>query len=210
MKNALRTLLLLGPLAVGSIAPAQSDLLSQVIGTHKLSPIEAAAAIVIGDALGINVESLVQTQRTTNTSFGTLGPAMVISRNTGQSLDYVLQNKPKGEGWGNVAKRLGMHPGAFNQMRAKGGTFENQVWMNMLHSKYQFPESEYSRVKRQGLTDLETVLAVVRSEGRRDSLNRAVKDIVDGKPRASAQKRDMGKAGTSAGVGKGRGRGGSL
>jgi hypothetical protein len=181
--------------------------LSRVIGDHRLSPLEAAAAIVIGDALGINVESLVQTQRTTNTSFGTLGPAMVISRDTGQSLDYVLQNKPKGEGWGNVAKRLGMHPGAFNKMRAKGGTFENQVWMNMLHSKYQFPESEYSRVKRQGLTDLETVLAVVKSEGRRDPLNRAVKDIVANKKKVSAQKRNMGGAGSKAGVGKGRGGG---
>ena len=207
MKNALRTLSLLGSLAVGSIAPAQSDLLSRVMGDHRLSPLEAAAAIVIGDALGINIESLVQTQRTTNTSFGTLGPAMVISRDTGQSLDYVLQNKPKGEGWGNVAKRLGMHPGAFNKMRAKGGTFENQVWMNMLHSKYQFPESEYSRVKRQGLTDLETVLAVVRSEGKRDPLNRAVKDTVASKKKVSANKHNMGSAATKAGVGKGKGGG---
>jgi hypothetical protein len=205
MKHGLRTIVLAGLLAMGTVAPAQTTLLAKVTTDHKLTPLEAAAAIVIGDALGFKVDALVMSHKSSNDSFAILGPAIVISKNTGHSLDYVLKNKPKGEGWGNVAKKLGMHPGTFNKMRAKGGSFENQCWMNMLYTKYRFPESEYVRVQKQGLSDLEIVLAVVKSEGKRDPLDKYVKEIVAAKPKGSNPPA-AGKG--AAGGGKGKGKGG--
>lgn len=203
MRSRLGLLVVVSVLAVGS-ANAQTTILAKVTTDHKLTPLEAAAAIVIGDALGLKVDALVMSSKSYNDSFAVIGPALVISQSTGRSLQDVMANKPKGEGWGNVAKRLGMHPGTFNKMRAKNGSFENQCWMNMLHTKYKFPESEYLRVQKEGLTDLEIVLAVVKSEGKRDPLDKAVKEIVD----AKAKEAEAEKSGAKGGKGGGKGNGG--
>jgi hypothetical protein len=198
MKKALAVLACLG--AVGA-ASAQTTILAKIQTDYKLSPLEAAAAIVIGDALGLKVDALVMTSRSTKESFGVLGPAMVIDRHCDRDLNYILKNKPKGQGWGNVAKSLGMHPGDFNKMRAQGGSFESMCWMNMLHTKYKFPERDYARAQRQGLSDLEIVLAVVRSAGKVTVFDKEVKVIVDSKkPKTSAKPPAKGK-------GKGGGKG---
>lgn len=198
MRKALAILACLG--VVGA-ANAQTTILAKIQTDYKLSPLEAAAAIVIGDALGLKVDALVMTSRNTRESFGVLGPAMVIDRHCDRDLNYILKNKPKGQGWGNVAKSLGMHPGDFNKMRVKGGSFESMCWMNMLHTKYRFPERDYVRAQRQGLSDLEIVLAVVRSAGKVTVFDKEVKVIVDSKkPKTSAKPPAKGK-------GKGGGKG---
>jgi hypothetical protein len=209
MRNGLRTLVVLASCAAFAACNAQSTILAKVTTDHKLTPLEAAAAIVIGDALGFKVDALVMSSKSYNESFVAIGPALMISQYTGHPLDHVLANKPKGEGWGNVAKKLGMHPGTFNKMRAKNGSFEDQCWMNMLYSKYKFPESEYLRVQKQGLSYLEIVLAVVKSEGKKEPLDKAVKEILAAKPKPAELAKGGGKAGgKGSGGGKGGGKGG--
>jgi hypothetical protein len=99
-----------------------------------------------------------------------------------------------------------MHPGTFNKMRAKNGSFEDQCWMNMLYTKYKFPETEYLRVQKQGLNHLEIVLAVVKSEGKKDPLDKAVAEIIAGRPKETASPGKGG--GNKGGGGKGGGKGG--
>jgi hypothetical protein len=196
------TLAVLTCLGVFASASAQTTILAKIQTDYKLSPLEAAAAIVIGDALGLKVDALVMTSRNTKESFGVLGPAMVIDRHCDRDLNYILKNKPKGQGWGNVAKSMGMHPGDFNKMRAQGGSFESMCWMNMLHTKYKFPERDYARAQKQGLSDLEIVLAVVRSAGKVTVFDKEVKVIVDSKkPKTTAKPPAKGKG---KGGGKGR------
>ena len=196
----IKTLAVFACLAGSGIANAQTTILAKVSTDHKITPIEAAAAIVIGSALGMKVDALVLTSRNTNTSIGLLGPALVISQSTHRRLSDVLHDKPKGEGWGNVAKRMGMHPGDFNKMRVKGGSFESMCWQNMLYTKYRFPAKEYLRVQQQGLTDNEIVLAVVQSQGKRAPLDRAVLTIKNQKAKAKGKGK-----GNSGGHGGGHG-----
>jgi hypothetical protein len=202
MNNGWKALVALGCLAGPATASAQTTILAKVQTDHKLTALEAAAAIVIGDALGLKVDVLVRTSRDTKESFGVLGPAIVISRNSGHDLGHVLKNKPKGEGWGNVAKRLGMHPGDFNKMRVQGGSFEAMCWMNMLNTKYRFPQKDYERAQKSGLSDLEIVLAVVMANGKPADFDKAMKDVV-----ASRPKKESAPAKSNAG-GQGKGRGG--
>lgn len=206
MRHALRASVAIACLDFAGAANAQTTILAKIQTDHKLSPLEAAAAIVIGDALGLKVDALVMTSRNTKESFGILGPAIVISRNSGHDLNHVLKNKPKGEGWGNVAKRMGMHPGDFNKMRVQGGTFESMCWMNMLSTKYRFPQKDYERAQKQGLSDLEIVLAVVMADGKVANFDKTMKDVVASRPKkdAAPPKKDAG------GPGKGKGKGGGI
>jgi hypothetical protein len=206
MTNISRVAAVLVCMASVGVANAQTTILAKVQTDHSLTPLEAAAAIVIGSALGMKVDALVMTSRNTHESFGVLGPALVISRNCDHDLNYVLKHKPKGQGWGNVAKSMGMHPGDFNKMRVQGGTFESMCWMNMLYSKYRFPQKDYARAQKQGLSDMEIVLAVVMSEGKPTAFDKAMKDVVAKRPKKTAPAA-VGKAkGKSTGGGKGGGR----
>ncbi len=183
MRNRHRAIAVFACLAVSGISSAQTTVLAKVQTDHKLTPIEAAAAIVIGGALGIKVDALVVTSRNTRESFGVLGPALVISRNCDHDLSYVLKHKPKGQGWGNVAKNMGMHPGDFNKMRVQGGSFDSMCWKNMLNTKYRFPQKDYDRAQKQGLSDMEIVLAVVMSDGKLTAFDKAMKDVVAKRPK---------------------------
>jgi hypothetical protein len=202
MNNVFKSGLVALCLASAGAANAQTTILAKVQTAHDLRPLEAAAAIVIGDALGLKLDYLVMTSRNTKESFGVLGPAIVISRNCDHDLNYVLRNKPKGEGWGNVAKKMGMHPGTFNKMRVQGGSFESMCWMNMLNTKYRFPQKDYERAQKQGLSDLEIVLAVVKADGKAASFDKAMKEVVASRPKKA------GGPPSNAGGGKGRGKGG--
>ena len=206
MKHGFKPLAVCACLAVTGIASAQTTILAKVQTDHNLTPLEAAAAIVIGDALGLKVDYLAMTTRNTKESFAVLGPALVISRNTDRDLSYVLKNKPKGEGWGNVAKKMGMHPGDFNKMRVQGGSFESMCWMNFLWSKYRFSEKEYLRLSKSGMSELEIVLAVVKCEGKSAGLDKAAKEVVAARPKNGAPATSgPGKSGGKGG-GKGGGR----
>ncbi len=185
--------------AMGS-ASAQTSVLSKIQTDYKLSPIEAAAAVVIADALGIKINALVTTSRNTREPFSVLGPALVISRNSDRDLAYVLKHKPKGQGWGNVAKNMGMHPGTFNKMRVQGGSFDSMCWKNMVNTKYNFPEKDYDRARKQGLSDMEVVLAVVMANGKTTTaFDKAMKDVVAKRPKKTTP---------AAGLTKGKGTGG--
>ena len=120
-----RITLALIALTICTAASAQNSLLAKISLDHKLTTTEAAAAVLIGSALGIKVEWVIGASRDAGVHLHNIGPAIVISHHSGYSLHDVLRQKPKGEGWGNVAKRLGMHLGTFNKMRVKGNDFEN-------------------------------------------------------------------------------------
>ncbi len=201
MTNQLKVMTVCACMAAIVNANAQTSVLTKIQNDYKLSPIESAAAIVIAGALGIKIDGLVNTSRTTREPYSVLGPALVISRNSDRDLAYVLKHKPKGQGWGNVAKNMGMHPGDFNKMRVQGGSFDAMCWKNMLNTKYSFPEKDYDRARKQGLSDMEVVLAVVMANGKTTTaFDKAMKDVVAKRPKKVTP--------PAAGPGKGKGKGG--
>lgn len=204
MKRIFKTLAIVAACAVVSSASAQNSLLQGIMKEHNLSATEAAAGILIGKSLGLDLDFLIDQHHHYGESFVVLGPALVISRHSGHDLDYVLHHKPKGKGWGQVAKEMGMHPGTFNKMRKAGVSFESMVWMNMLGDRYKFSDRDYKRYRREGLTDFELVLAVVMTEGKSGPMAKAAKKIMANRPKAA------GKAGSGKGRGKGKGKGGGV
>ena len=197
MKRISKTFAVISALLLFATASAQESLLRSIMKEHDLTATEAAAGILVGQALGLDLDFLMDDHHHYGVSFVVLGPAIVISRHSGHDLAYVLRHKPKGKGWGQVAKDMGMHPGTFNKMRREGGSFESTVWMHMLHDKYRFSDKDYHRYRKEGLTDIELVLAVVMSEGKPGPMGRAAKKIKANRPKKAGK----------AGPGKGRGRG---
>ena len=201
MKRISKTFAVISALLLVATATAQDSLLRSIMKEHDITATEAAAGILIGKSLGLDLDFLVDQHHHYGRSLTIIGPALVICRDTGHDLGYVLRHKPKGKGWGKVAKDLGMHPGTFNKMRKEGMSFEAIVWMNMLGDKYKFSGKEYKRYRKEGLTDIELVLAVVMTEGKSGAMGKAAKKIKANRPT------DAGKPGT-AGRGKGKRKGG--
>lgn len=200
MKRISKTIAVCSALLCISSASAQNSLLEGIMREHNISATEAAAGILVGSALGLDLDFLVDQGHRHHQSITIIGPALIISRDTGHDLAYVLRHKPKGKGWGQVAKEMGMHPGTFNKMRKQGVSFESMVWMQMLGDKYHFSDRDYKRYRKDGLTDIELVLAVVMSEGKSGPMGRAAKKIKANRPKKSG-------GGPSKGKGKGGGRG---
>ncbi|MCH7905188.1 MAG: hypothetical protein IH944_11590 [Armatimonadetes bacterium] len=202
-----RITLALIALMICTAGSAQESLLAKISLDHKLTTTEAAAAVLIGNALGIKVEWVIGASRDSGVHLHNIGPAIVISHHSGYSLHDVLRQKPKGEGWGNVAKRMGMHPGTFNKMRVKGNDFENIIWINMLGDKYGFSERSFFELSKRGLKRDEIVAAVVMSNGKKDKLEASVTIVLASRPKATTGAAASGK-GNGKGKGKGRGKGG--
>lgn len=157
---------------------AQVAILAKVMSDSKLSATEAAAAIVIAGALGMKVDAFIKISNSKNESCSVVGPALYISNTSGRSLDYVLGQRRKGEGWGNVAKRMGMHPGDFNKRRVKGESFDSMLWINLLGERYRVREDDYERCRKRGLTDIEIVLVYVKSDGKSSRFDAAIKEVI--------------------------------
>ena len=205
MKRISKTIAVISALLFVATASAQDSLLRSIMKEHDITATEAAAGILIGKSLGLDLDFLLDQGHRHHQSIIVLGPALVISHHTGHDLDYVLHHKPKGKGWGEVAKDMGMHPGTFNKMRKAGVSFESMVWMMMLGDRYKFSDREYKRYRREGLTDIELVLAVVMTEGKSGPMSRAAKKIKANRPKKA------GKPGSAApGKGRGKGKGGGI
>lgn len=208
MKRFYKTFAVVAALACIGTANAQELLLHSVMKEQKLTTTEAAAAILIGEALGVKMDWLMHAQAHHSETFVILGPAIIISRHTGHDLDYIMKNKPKGkgQGWGNIAKQMGMHPGQFNKMRVKGGTFESMLWMNMLNKKYKYKSNDYQRLLKDGFKDAEIVLAVVRTEGKPAAMKSTMAKMKANRPTVAGT--GSSGPGKSGGKGKGKGKGG--
>ena len=205
MSRILKPLAVVAAIVFISTTNAQEVLLRSVMKENRLSTTEAAAAILIGEALGVKMDWLMHAQAHHSQPFIILGPAIVISKQTGKHLDFVMKNRPKGKGkgWGNVAKQMGMHPGDFNKMRVQGVSFESLVWMNMLSKKYKFKPSEFKKLQKDGFKDAHIVLAVVRTEGKPDALRETIALMKANRPKFAG-------AGGGNSKGRGKGKGGGL
>ena len=108
---------LAGLALLASPGKSMADVSVTVIAqTHHLSVAEAAAAVVIADALGLDATFVISTGRRCNAPLVVLGPAYVISYYTRVPVVTVWGHHKRGEGWGQIAHRLGMHPGTFNKL----------------------------------------------------------------------------------------------
>ena len=153
------------------IVPAwASDLgLTAIMRTHKMSALEAAAVVVIADALHVNADFVISTGRGSGVSPVIYGPAYIYSYRTHQDFDDVWRKRKMG--WGEIAHSIGMHPGTFNKLRRQGYSVDQIIWMDTLNRRYRIPYSDYSSWRKGGNSDGRILEVVARNDGNLAKIN---------------------------------------
>lgn len=213
MKRLMVTTIAASALGLFAIpAQAQQATLTAIVQKHNVSPVEAAAAILIADALDIDMTMIFSTSRNTGQSVFVLGPAFAISQRCGVPVPD-LWKRNRGRGWGVVAKEMGMHPGDFNKMRVQGG-FDNVFWLNLSNQKYGYSQSTWNYARSKGMSGQDAITALVIAGGKPDRVNVVVSDWKKNKGwgHSKAASKGGGKpggppAGKGPGIGKGPGNG---
>lgn len=161
-------------IVAGSMAHAQVSM-TAIIRDHKLSATEAAAAVLIADALKLDATFVISTGRNTGAPLVALGPAFVLSRECGRPVGDIWRLRRQGKGWGVIAKEMGMHPGTFNKMR-RNGDFDRNAWVVLAEKRYSYRDDDFRGLEKQGLGRGDVITAVVISGGDRSKMKSAVSD----------------------------------
>lgn len=183
---------------------AKADLsVAAIVEKHSLSITEAAAALLIADALDLDVTAVIRTGAQAGQSLVTLGPAFVIARDTKMGVLDVWR-KGKGRGWGVIAQELGWHPGTFNKMRVQGD-LDRVIWVNLATSRFKHPPSVWEKLEKDGFKRPDIITAFVLSGGDKKKLDTIVGEFKKSKKwKIDAPKgKGSGKPGKGGGPGKG-------
>jgi len=194
--------LLLGLTALSCLAAgAKADLgLTAIMRTHRMSALEAAAVVVIADALKLDADFIISTGRGSGVSPVVYGPALIYSQRTHQPFPEVWAKRKRG--WGEIAHSIGMHPGTFNKLRRQGYSVDQIIWMDCLNDKYRIPYSDYGTWRKGGYSDGRILELVARNNGNRSKIKSAVSK---GKGKSSTSHGNSGKAKGPSMHGKGKG-----
>ena len=224
-----RTIWAFGLLAVLSVnALAQEFSITAVVRKSGLSWEEAAAALLLAKVLDVDMTMIVRTRKETATPIFVLAPAVVIAKVSKKDLCEIVKVWGKGHGWGVIAHRLGVHLGAFNQLRVVLSKLSDEdlvtsVWLSVLNQAFSVPTTQIVKFRQEGLewgdviallqvsaaskTEQEKVLACWREMGRDWSRVRAQFGVSpDWLPRVEKQERNRERERSPKGHGKGRGK----
>jgi hypothetical protein len=135
---------------------AQEFSITAVVRKSGLSWEEAAAALLLAKVLGIDMTMIVTTRKETSTPIFVLAPAVVIAKVSKKDLREIVKMRSKGHGWGVIAHRLGVHPGAFNQQRVILSKLSNEdlvasVWLSVLSQAFGIPTGQIAKFRQEGL-----------------------------------------------------------
>ncbi|HJP83146.1 MAG TPA: hypothetical protein VJ835_06525 [Fimbriimonadaceae bacterium] len=157
MKKSL-LLAILCAFGLPALSPAQSDL-------------ELIAAQLLGDRLGIDWEDIWQIARSPQEDVWDMAPEYVMSEYGDEPYPTVHHLRESGLGWGEIAHRIGMHPGTFNKLRHQGYFDRDEFWDDVCSRRYGVPESELDAIRRRGARnpDVLSTVIICRSSGRKPS-----------------------------------------
>jgi len=226
LKRAIWAFGLLAVLSVNSFA--QEFSITAVVRKSGLSWEEVAAALLLAKVLGVDMTMIVSTRKETSTPVFILAPAVVIAKVSKKDLREIVKMRGKGHGWGVIAHRLGVHPGAFNQQRVTLSKLSDEdlvtsVWLSVLSQAFGIPTAQIAKFRQEGLewgdviallqvssaskTEPEKVLIRWREMERDWSRVRAQFGVSpDWLPQIEKQERNREKERSLKGHGKGRGK----
>ena len=171
MRRALFGSLLAGTLLLSGSAQASLSM-TAIVRDHNLTATEAAAAILIADALKLDATFVINTSKSTGMAIVDIGPAFYISHHTRRPVTEVCK-KRKGKGWGVIAKEMGMHPGTFNKMRVQGD-FDRVCWVNLANTRYRLSERDFKGLESHGMGRGDVLATLVISGGDRNKFSGVV------------------------------------
>ena len=152
-----RTIWAFGLLAVLSVNSfGQEFSITAVVRKSGLSWEEAAAALLLAKVLGVDMTMVISTRKEASTPIFILAPAVVIAKVSKRDLREIVKVWGKGHGWGVIAHRLGVHPGAFNQQRFVLSKLSDEdlvtsVWLTVLNQAFGVPTAQIVKFRREGL-----------------------------------------------------------
>lgn len=154
---------LVATMALGTAASAQFSV-AAIARDSNMSALEAAAAIVLADRLGLDVDFIVSSRRSAGVPIFDLAPAYVLYRET-RVMPVTIWKRKKGRGWGVIAKEMGVHPGAFNQARQAGYPIERWIWIDSVQHRYGWDYDDWRQYSRNGWDDRDIVGLAYYSRG---------------------------------------------
>lgn len=168
--NRLNQVVTLGLALVGLTAPlvatAKQLSVAALVRKDNVSLADAAAAIAISQALGLDAQIVITTGRQYRTPIYDLGPVYYFCSEAHVPFDRVWALRKRGHGWGVIAKELGIHPGDFNKMRVSGD-FDRYSWSQILQRRYDWRDNDFDYYAKRGVTGPRLVTNVVLSNGDR-------------------------------------------
>ncbi|MFN3420670.1 MAG: hypothetical protein ACK40X_02960 [Armatimonadota bacterium] len=135
---------------------AQDFNITAIVRKSGLSWEEAAAALLLAKVLDVDMTMVISTRKETATPVFVLAPAVVIAKVGKKDLREIVKMRSKGHGWGVIAHRLGVHPGAFNQQRVALSKLSDDeliaaVWLTVLSQSFNIPTSQVVKLRQRGL-----------------------------------------------------------
>ncbi len=105
---------------------------------------------IIADRYGIRAQLAIDFQERSQQSAFDLAPLFSVCKHTGRSADDVWKLRRQGLGWGQIAHKLGMHPGTFNKLRKSGEFDKDAIWTSICKERYGAKDAEIRSIKKRG------------------------------------------------------------
>lgn len=133
------------------------------------SILERVAGELLSDRFGIDVADVLGIRRDRNQDVFDLGPTLSMSRYGGSSASEVQRLRASGLGWGEIAHRIGMHPGTFNKLRKQGYFDRDSFWDDVYRRRYGISQNEIDLIRKRGGREDDLLAAAIigRSSGRK-------------------------------------------
>jgi hypothetical protein len=128
---------------------------SACLGNDPTSWQEGLGISIVAGNLRISATYVRDTSAKLRVSVFELAPCYAFHARTGCRTDEVWKLRRAGLGWGEIAHRLGVHPGTFNKLR-KQGLFDNdRFWRDAVCSRYKVPDSDVNDLRKRGYSWME-------------------------------------------------------
>jgi hypothetical protein len=112
--------------------------------------LERIATQILADRFGVDTRDILGLQRESREDIWDLGPVYSMSRYGNSPASEVQRLRASGMGWGNIAKKIGMHPGTFNKLRQQGYFDRDPFWDDIYRRRYGVRQSEIDGIRRRG------------------------------------------------------------
>ncbi len=133
------------------------------------NPLDQIALKLLGEKFGIDSKQATGFLGRSNVNVYDAAPLYSTSHHTHHPVEEVQDLRQQGLGWGQIAQRLGMHPGTFNKLRKSGAFDRDAIWGSIYKERYGVRESDLAAIRRRGGSMRDALPACIIARGSRTS-----------------------------------------
>lgn len=144
------------------IVAATVALLSTVNAVAQADALlDRIASEILASKFGVSVTEITRLQKMSGLSIDGIAPVLSASSCGNTTPERVWALRRQGLGWGEIADRIGMHPGTFNKLRAAGAFDSPSIWNNALRLRFEVSGREIQAAQRRGATPQDMIGAIL-------------------------------------------------